>query len=240
MTIAGREIPSPATVAVLGRTGSGATAFLNSLPGVWHAPAFGAKTRPQDLGGRGTGGASLLADLLTAAGLWPRRADPIRALTEGQRAAATLVAALLSGEPTLALDRELDRLDPWTREALWPRLTERRTVLATHDLALAERCDLVVVLGPHGPLACESPDALVSRLGLHRFAVETERRRTTRALVEPLAVDVAETPEGLEFRAREGQEAIVRLLLEGYGDVRSFVVRRPTLFEAATALLESP
>ena len=231
----------PGSHAVVGRTGSGRTKYLGTLAppeARWIGePPIGARTRLQDLGKKGRRDPTRLSEALTAAGLWELRTKTTAGLTEGQRALAEIVAALLDTSETLVVDEWLDWIDPWSRLALWRLMEDRTVILATFDLPLAERCDLVTILGPRGAIVTEAPGELIARVPVERFGVETARGGSVRALIEPFAVDVTEREGWLEFRARKGQELAVKLLLEGYGDVASFVTRRPTLAEAVEHLL---
>jgi hypothetical protein len=77
-----------------------------------------------------------------------------------------------------------------------------------------------------------TPDELLRTMASHRLTVSTEHALGVRAIAEPFEVSIQQTPEGLEFRASEGQELAAKLLLEGYGDVR-FVIARPATFAEA-------
>ncbi len=227
-------------LAVVGRSGSGRSAYLRSLGPVAEG-AFGAKARPQDLGGRGReGGATALAEALSAGGLWEVRSRPVLSLREDERAACEVVAGLLGGVPRF--DGTFDRMDPWRAGALWAFARgfapePGGAAAVTHRLDLPSGEGRIVVLRGGEAVFEGTVAALLARGPASRFEVETGRGGAVAAMVAPLAVDVRISGTTLSFAAREGGEAAVRLLLAGYGDVRSFVVREPTLAEAVGELV---
>ena len=227
---------SGSVLAVVGRSGSGRSAYLRSLGPVWQPGSLG-KLRPQDLGRRGASGkATALAEALTAAGLWDLRARPFAALGESDRTAGEIVAGLLAG--VALFDGLFDRLDPWRAAELWDYARASASCGAvTHRLDLIGEPDRIAAVRGGEAAFLGSPAELRAQGPATRFEVTTARGGAVATMLEPLAVNVRVAGESLTFAAREGQEAIVRLLLQGYGDVRSFVVREPTLAEAIAATL---
>lgn len=180
-------------------------------------------------------------DTLVSLGLWNVRNDPVADLVPSHRAAIELLAPLLARASLVAIDGQLDRLDPWAHAAAWAAL---RTSLSRGGAALvvtdrpetAARCDAVVVLRDRQVRFAGTADAL-RRLGPpHELTVTTERQIGVRALVSPFEVTVEETPEGLRMEAKDGQELAARLLREGYGDVRFLISRAPTVEEGLQGL----
>lgn len=243
LSVLDREIPPLSAVAIVGRSRSGRSTLLRTLAAeagatVLASPRAWGKTRPQDVGRRGKDGASRLAEALDATGLRHDRAQPIATLGPSGAILAELASASLGDEPILFVDDLFDRLDPWRRTEVRDHLKRRATVVfATHALDFAGTCDLVAVVADRLPIFFGSPEELVSTEPVQRFEVETSRGGAVAALVAPLAVDVTEEGDRLVFRARQGQEAAVRLLLAGYGDVRSFVTRTPSFAEAVASRL---
>ena len=235
------SVPPLSTLAIVGASRSGRSVHLRTLAGeapVLLAPRAWGKTRPQDLGRRGKDGASRLAEALDVAGLWHRRAEPISSLGPSGAILAEFVAQSLEDAPAIFVDDLFDRLDPWRRGHLLDHLKHRSAVaFTTHALDLAERCDLVTLMADRQVVFSGPPADLIAAEPIQRFEVATGRGGAVAALVEPLAVDVMQEGDRLTFAARAGQEATVRLLLAGYGDVRSFVTRTPTFAEAAASRL---
>ncbi len=180
-------------------------------------------------------------DLLVALGLAPVLDAAVADLGPAGRAAAALLPTLLSGAPLLAIDGELDRLDPWAHGAAWEALRVARgrgaaALVVTDRPETAAQCDAAVVLRDRTVRFAGSLDAL-RRLGPpHELTITTERGIGVRALVSPFEVSIEATPEGLRMEAREGQELAARLLTEGYGDVRYLVSRAPTVEEGLQGL----
>lgn len=241
LSLSGREIPPRATVAIVGASRSGRSTALREMAAgrpVVTAPRAWGKLRPQDLGRRGKDGATRLAEALDATGLWNERAVAIATLGPTGALLAEFAALALGDESAIFVDDLFERLDPWRRVAVRDHLARRAAlVLTTHALDLAATCDLVAVTAGGRAVYFGAPGELVASQPVQRFEVVTGRGGAVAALVAPLAVDVAHEGDRLTFRAREGQEAIVRLLLAGYGDVRSIVTRTPTFAEAVAALL---
>ncbi len=181
----------------------------------------------------GPGNASRAAEAIAATGLWDARKRTPASLNPGEEAAAEVMAALASQDPVLALEGQLDRLDPWVRAASL-ELLERRlregaaAVVATNDPDFLLHCDLVVVWRSRMPHFAGTPDEMRRRHGPVRLTIETLRSKAVRALCDPFAVGIESNEEGLSVTSDEGQALAARLLQEGYGDVRAVVVRGPT------------
>ena len=162
-------------------------------------------------------------------------------LAPGHRAALDLLGPLLARPSLLAFDGQLDRLDPWAHTAAWEALRRSlgrgaAALVVTDRPETAAQCDAIVVLRDRQVRFAGSADAL-RRLGPpHELTVTTERQIGVRALVSPFEVRVEETSEGLRMEAKDGQELAVRLLREGYGDVKFLVSRAPTVEEGLLGL----
>jgi ABC-type multidrug transport system ATPase subunit len=180
-------------------------------------------------------------DLLVALGLWEVRNETVSDLAPAHRAALGLLAPLLSGASLLAIDRELDALDPWAHAAAWEALRVARSrgaaaIVVTDRPETAATCDTVVVMRNRQVTFAGTVDAL-RRLGPpHELTITTERQAGVRALVSPFEVSIQETPEGLRMEAKDGQELAARLLKEGYGDVKFVVSRPPSVEEGLLGL----
>jgi len=77
---------------------------------------------------------------------------PARSLSRGALARLSVARACLGEPRLLVLDEPFASVDEHARELLWNALARRArsgrsVVLATHDLSIAARCDLVVELG---------------------------------------------------------------------------------------------
>jgi len=126
--------------------------------------------------------AGLDADL----GEWPDGLDTVVgergvAVSGGQRQRIAIARALLADAPILLLDDCLSSLDAETAEQILGRLRQARagaartTLLATHRMAEAARCDRIAVLD-HGRVVQQGPHArLVATEGLYARLVERQR-----------------------------------------------------------------
>ncbi len=245
------RLDSRRSLAVFGPAGSGKSALLRVCAGLqapargraelhgrvaYAAPDSAAKKKvPQDLAkaASGAGGASRAAEALGALGLWDLRRRQVSQLSPGQQAACDLLGPLSSLADVLVLDGLLDRLDPWAFRATLDLVQKRVAqgailVLATNRPELAARTDSLVVLKDRRVAFAGSFRELELRAGTCELEVETHDQEGVRALCEPFCVELRESNGLLTIRAKDGQELAVKLLLEGYGDVRSVVLRSPT------------
>jgi ABC-type multidrug transport system ATPase subunit len=222
--IAGSERPARGKVRVAGST------VVAGIDG------FAGRATPQTICRRLAGplGATPMAEALTATRLWDCRQTSIAGLSDGRRAACELLPLLLRPGDVLVADGMLDRLDPWTiadvRAVLDARVRAGATlVLATNSLALAADCSYLLVLKNMATAFFGKIADLLKEAGPVRIEVETDNRPRVKALVDPVAVEVHETDFGVTMKVTDDQEVAVKLLLEGYGDVKLLAVRRPTL-----------
>lgn len=248
------------SVAIIGPTGSGKTSLLRCLAGIERptrgtvkaygevfraeSVAFPRRCTPESVVRASAGGKNLnaIAKGLTATGTWAARQTPVASLSPGHQALISIASALAASEDTLLFDGTLDGVDPWKmpaiRDALRERMRAGTCVAATTARPdLLSECDLVLVLAERTVRFAGSPEELLRLAPETEIEVETVSQLGVRSLLEPFAVSVRETPQGLNVRAEEGQAITARLLVEGYGDVRASVVRPPTLGEALFRLV---
>jgi len=179
---------------------------------------------------KGELGSSAAAEALSACHLWDARSKPCASLTPSQMAATELLPLLVSKSRVLAIDGQLERLDPWTLEAVWSLLESRMScgdvvLVATNRLELVEKFGYVVALNG-GQVRYAGPVRDLPGSESETLVVETESQLAVRAIAGPFEVAVAENADGLRMQPGKGQEAAARLLAEGYGDVRAVVTRR--------------
>ena len=196
----------------------------------------GSRATPQTIARRlaGPSSATPIAEALSACRLWEVRHAPISSLPAGRRAACELLPCLLQRASVLVVDGVFDRLDPWTASEVFSALDAKLRagavlVFATNDLSLAEAADDVIVMRKGSPVFFGSLDALLNGDGPALLEVETENRPGVRALVDPLTVQIEEREGGMTMRVPDGGETAVKLLLQGYGDVKLVAVLRPRL-----------
>lgn len=236
---------------VYGRSGAGKTRFLRSLTGS-AKPARGTaklsveasmagfdgaarKATPESIARRaaGHGGASRIAEALSALGLWDVRSAPIAELSEGQAAAAQLATPLASMAGLLVIDGQLDLLDPWTLRSVMDLLSKRvakeaSLCVATNRPEFMRWADLVVVWKDQRPQFAGSPAELARTGEPSKIEVRTLNRPSASGIAAPFSVRIEESAGGLTVRAESGHALAARLLLEGYGDVEGVSIAEPT------------
>ncbi|HSK40064.1 MAG TPA: ATP-binding cassette domain-containing protein [Arenibaculum sp.] len=158
-------------------------------------------------------------------GFTERRAEH---LSGGMKQKLTLAGLILRPPPLLLLDEPTVGIDPVSRRELWDvigRLPERygsTVVLATSDMAEAERCDEVVLIDRGKVLGQQSPAAFRDALVGDVFAVPMRSARQARFLQQrllgvPGVVDVVIGGNELRIIARPGHDAGLRHLLAEHG-----------------------
>lgn len=247
-------LASGQSLAVVGPAASGKSRFLRCVqgrerPGQGRAALLGdwveakpegssRRATPQTISrkaaGRRAGDAS---QALTMTGLWDERETNLDSLSDSQRSACALLAPLAASEPIIFLDGQLDTLDSWTRHSALEGFRERQKkgaclIVATNRLEMCAEFDLVVVMRSNRVAFAGTLEELYREGDESTVVVETRNQPGVRALVEPFEISVKTSPEGLVLTAREGQAIAAKLLMEGYGDVRSVVLKQPTVEDA--------
>lgn len=110
-----------------------------------------------------------IRSLLKQAGLWERRAEPLRHLSRGMNARVAFLRAIMHRPRLLILDEPTSGLDPVAAVSLREeitRLAREETVtiiLSTHNLAEAEGlCSAIAILNRGRVLATGSPESLIT------------------------------------------------------------------------------
>ncbi len=177
-----------------------------------------------------------IAKSLDRFGLTDRARDRVSTLSGGLQRRVELAKSLVHGPEVLILDEPSTGLDPGARAVLMDQLIELRerdsvtSLLTTHLMDEANRCDKVAVLD-HGRLvAQDDPASLKSRIGgdvvtIHTTAaVELSRRAEEKFGVTASIID------GVVHIEREKGHEFVPDLIEAFpGEIDSVTVGRPTL-----------
>lgn len=182
---------------------------------------------------------------ISALGLWEERATQIDDLSPTQQTACEMLGLLAGTDPIVFIDGHLEQLDPWARDSALAALREKlhrggAAVVATNRLELCSEFDVVVVMKESRVAFAGTTEELLREGEETELVVESRSQPGVRALVEPFSISVRQTPEGLVMRAREGQAIAAKLLVEGYGDVKTVVTRPPTIVDAVTKIVKRP
>jgi ABC-2 type transport system ATP-binding protein len=176
-SIVGVQIVAKGTVTVLGRP-AGSPELRHRLGYVTQAPSvYGDLTVRENLAyfGRLVGAQrEQVDDALERVDLRANADAVVSRLSGGQRARASLAAALLGKPELLVLDEPTVGLDPVLRSDLWDffhRLAGEGTTLlvSSHVMDEAERCDRLILQREGKILALATPDELRSRTGADRL-----------------------------------------------------------------------
>jgi len=194
----------------------------------------------------GLRGATLSAAIkreLTRVGMTERARDRVGELSGGQKRRVELAKGLLHGPRLLLLDEPTNGLDPAARRDLWNHLSALRregvaSLVTTHLMEEAERCDRVAILDRGELVALGSPHALRSALPGEVLTVEPRAADGVDALRDALASALAMEAQavGGVVRLRTdgtlpggAADLVTRILADFDDDVASVSVGRPTL-----------
>lgn len=248
------------SMAVFGPAGSGKSHLLRVIRGLTRPPrgsvraakgaiadpiASGRRQTPLDLLKKlpGSPGATRIAEVLSGLNLWECRQTPIPELSPGQVAACDLATTLCMSSRLMVIDCKLDLLGPWTLPSALKMIGDRlregaALVLATNLPEFARRVDSIVVLNDREIAFAGTYAELERAHGQSEISVETQHQPGVRALVAPFEVTFEKTADGVRLQAKEGQKLAAKLLTEGYGDIKSVVLRSPEPAELLRAILE--
>ncbi len=175
-------------------------------------------------------------ELLQRFGVRDRGKDRVKKLSGGLQRRVELAKSLLHRPQILVLDEPSTGLDPGTRAALTDFLIELRdkdgvtSLLTTHLIDEADRCDRVAVIDKGKLVAQGTPSALKATIG---GDVITIRARDPVALAWQITSKFgvqAEVADGSVRVEREGGHRFVPELIEAFpGAIESVSVGRPTL-----------
>lgn len=118
-------------------------------------------------------------DLLERLGLADKSNSPFSKLSGGQKQRLFIALALISQPELIFFDELTTGLDPQARRSMWELVQEVRrdgctVFLTTHFMEEAERlCDRVLILDHGCVVALDTPEALVSALGVEKRLVFT-------------------------------------------------------------------
>ncbi|MBS1713204.1 MAG: ATP-binding cassette domain-containing protein [Armatimonadetes bacterium] len=246
--------------AVMGPSGSGKFRFMDVLlgrskptSGSFHSVSAPVTPNEREPGRRVTpqaaarsvakgASSSRLTQVLSGLGLWDARHVPIVQLDTEQQAACELLPVFLKDSEWAVIDGGLDRLDPWSRNSALGLVQEEREqgrvfVIGTNLSTVAESVGSVLFFSGGEPVFAGSVWEAMRVVLPTEIIVETDDTSTVASMVEPFTFFVQPTEGGLLIRAEKGQELAARLLTQGYGTVKSILLKQPTLLEALEHLV---
>lgn len=182
-----------------------------------------------------------IVSILTALRLWDVRDATVSKLTPSHTVAVDLLPCFLQSADLVVIDGHLDLLDPWTivdlLELVDQQCQEGRTFLiATGRPDIAEALGNLFVVKDNVPRFAGTCRELIEQTRPAELVVELEDESTVRTMVDPFTVSVKASRGRLDLTAHHGQTLAAHLLTLGYGNVKSVVLREPTLAEALLAL----
>jgi ABC-2 type transport system ATP-binding protein len=179
-----------------------------------------------------------IKELLTAAGLWERRREPVRQWSRGMKQKVAVARTLLHRPSLVFLDEPTAGLDPVAAAALRQDLAElvkrdgTTVFLTTHNLTEAEKlCDRVAVIRRGKILAEGRPDDLrrgaqdIEAAAFIGGPFDSETVARVRLRPEVLAVRQHDGRLDVDLRPGSSVGAIVTLVVSGGAALEE--VRRP-------------
>jgi ABC-2 type transport system ATP-binding protein len=240
--------PTSGTARVLGHPLPAESASVRAEIGVvFQAPSLDKKLTVREnllhqghlYGLRGADLAARIARNLETAGIADRAGELTESLSGGLRRRAELAKGLLHDPKVLLLDEPSTGLDPGARHDLWDHLARLRdergvtSLVTTHLMEEAERCDRVGVLDRGKLVALGTPQELRASIGGDVVTVvpraSSELARLRAAVEERFGVAAKSVGGVVRAEAKDGA-ALVSEVIRAFGDeVASVTVGRPTL-----------
>ncbi|GBC92287.1 putative ABC transporter ATP-binding protein [bacterium HR15] len=180
---------------------------------------------------------SRAAYLLELLGLSERLDTPIAELSTGECAMLQVGGALAQQARLYLLDDPFDRADFERARRLWMELEDRcrfgaAVLFSTRDPAVARHADRVLMLHRGRLIACDTPDQLIRELHATRMEIEIVDPQPLLDMVGEVEFRIVEQGDGYRLSLFADDTLALRLLQEGYGNVRAVYLREPTLADA--------
>lgn len=175
--------------------------------------------------------------MLSLIGLADRGDERVSTWSGGMRRRLELARALVHQPRVLLMDEPTQGLDEAAFRTFWAHLKRLRdsegltVLLTTHRADEADVCDRLAVLDAGKLVACDTPQALASRMGGDILSVEAPEPEALAAeLRERLGLNAKVVEGRVQVEAPQGH-ALVPRLVEAFpaGRLTSVALRRPTL-----------
>lgn len=175
--------------------------------------------------------------LLELFGLFGKADRSLSELSEGELAALKAAFALAPRSKLYLLDCSFEPLDFERRKRLWSEIDDlarkgAAIVISSRDPSIAGRCDEVAIIAGGRSIAQNDPRRLCEDVSPTEIMIEAEDPDGLGDLLPNTEIELVWDESGYRARVRQGDAEAVRLLRDGYGNVRTVVVRPPSLAEA--------
>jgi ABC-2 type transport system ATP-binding protein len=174
--------------------------------------------------------------MLRQVGLDHRPRERVERFSGGMRRRVEIAKGLLTRPRILLLDEPSTGLDPGARIDLWRHLRSIRQsqgvtiLLTTHLMEEADHCDRIAILDAGKLAACDTPDALKSRIGADVIAIQSgDPAALAAAIRDRFAVNVEQLDSTLRIERERGHEFIPQLVEAFPGKITSVSLGKPTL-----------
>ncbi len=237
--------PTEGSVFVLGADGTrDPMAVRRAIGVVFQAPSLDRKlTAAENLRHQGhlygMSGAALrarAAEMLARVGLAERAGERVENLSGGLRRRVEVAKGLLHRPRVLLLDEPSTGLDPGARLDLWSHLGQIRaeegttSLVTTHLMEEAEKCDRLGLLDRGRLVAVGTPDELKGRLGGDIVTVRgSDPAGLAAAIAGSFGVRTTVLEGSVRFETADGAALLPRLIAALPGRIDALSVGRPTL-----------
>lgn len=183
-----------------------------------------------------------MTSVLSALGLWDVRQTPINLLAPEQVAACDLLPVFFPENNLAIIDGQLDTLDPWVRATVLSLIEEQRAqgcvfIVSTNLTTVTQRLGNLIIFSGPSPVYAGTVSELLRTIRPAELIIETSDPSTVATMVEPFALSVKPIEQGLLVQADKGQELAAKLLTQGYGHIRTVIVKEPSLSDALFQLV---
>lgn len=173
--------------------------------------------------------------------LTDRAGERVEKFSGGMQRRVEVAKALLHDPKLLLLDEPSTGLDPGARRDLWDQLVALRdrlgvtSLLTTHLMEEAEKCDKVAIINKGLIVAIGTPDSLKSQIGGEVLILESDDAEKLRGLVaekfggEPAIVGGSVRIETAKVKEMPGPKLLVSIVESFPGLINSARIGKPTL-----------
>ncbi|MDW8106970.1 MAG: ATP-binding cassette domain-containing protein [Armatimonadota bacterium] len=179
--------------------------------------------------------------MLEVLGLGERMETPLTELSHGQRHMLRVGSALVQQVPLYLLDDPFEGADFERRRRLWNELDERcrfgaAVLFTTRDATIAERADRVLMLDEGRLIADDAPERLLAEQHATTLEIEAVDPEPILEGLKGVEVHIEVLADGYRLRLHADDTLALRLLQEGFGNIRALYVRPPSLEDAWQSL----